>query len=159
MVVTTLQIYLTCPELIQLSRSKGQVMMSKYNSFYPFDIGYNGKRVFLFGHQGLAVYDIFGNVISEHEFSHVAEKSMVFGTFLITFSDQLMQSFYIVSHTEQLYCYTADESKAGEYKGTFITRGQCSEYFSAKLEDNDLCEIAYPFLLTISSPSALDLSL
>ena len=72
MIVTSEEIYLTCPELIQMSREKGKVEMSKYNSFYPFDIGYNGRRVFLFGHQGLAVYDIFGNVISEHEFSHIS---------------------------------------------------------------------------------------
>lgn len=66
MIVTAEEIYLTCPELIRMNRAKGKVEISKYNSFYPFDIAYNSKRVFLFGHQALAVYDIFGNVVSEH---------------------------------------------------------------------------------------------
>ena len=126
MIVTSETIFLTCPELIQMSRSKGQVLISKHNNFYPFDIAYNGKRIFLFGYQGLAIYDIFEKILSGHEFTHIAEKSIVIDTFLITFSDQTIHSFYIVSHTEQLYCYSADEAKVGEYKGTFTTRGRCN---------------------------------
>jgi hypothetical protein len=72
MIVTAEEIYLTCPELIRMNRAKEKVEMTKYSSFYPFDIAYNKKRVFLFGHQAFAVFDIFGNVVSEHQLSHIS---------------------------------------------------------------------------------------
>ena len=129
LLMTQFHLYLTCPELIQFSRGSGQPLKMQHNSFYPYAIELTGERLFLYGHQELAVYDFFGNVLEEHELNFLAEQSFVVEDFVVSFSDSSVCSSLIVPQREELYCYTSDSGRAGKYSGSYVTTGLCSEYF------------------------------
>ena len=52
---------------------------------------------------------------------------------------------------EELYCYTSDASRAGKYKGSYITSGLCSEYFESPQQGREICEVRYPFVLEVQN--------
>ena len=62
MVVSPSSIYLTCPELVKLNKQSGAAEKVSRNSFFAYEIKLSGRRLFLYGHQEIAVYDIMGNI-------------------------------------------------------------------------------------------------
>lgn len=149
LLMTQFHLYLTCPELIQFSRESGQPLRMQHNSFNPSAAELAGERIFLYGHQELAVYDLFGNVLEEHGLQALAEQSFVVEDFVVSFSDSSACSSLIIPQREELYCYTSDASRAGRYSGSYVTSGLCSEYFESPQGSGEVCEVRHPFLLEI----------
>lgn len=66
MVVAAHYIYMTCPELIQINRKTFKIENVIHNSFSPYAINHTEQRLYLFGRQEFAVFDIFGKLVEEH---------------------------------------------------------------------------------------------
>ena len=126
-IVTAMNIYLTCPELLILNK-KGVPVDKKHNSFYPYQISLIGERIFIFGYQQLAIYDVFGTILQQHSLHTITFKSFLLDKYLVSFSDSTVSTSLIDPEREELYCYTAKEDDAGEYTGKYVTSGLCSQY-------------------------------
>jgi hypothetical protein len=62
MLVSASSIYLTCPELVKLNKQSGVAEKVSRNNFYAYEMELSDRRLFLYGHQEIAVYDIMGNI-------------------------------------------------------------------------------------------------
>lgn len=136
MVVTTFSIFLTCPELVELNRQAGGVQRVIHNSFYVYEMRLAGERIFLYGHQETAVYDIYGNILQEHSLGEIAEESFLLEDYIVSFFDWGVTSSFVIPQQEKLHCYTDLVERAGTYTGKYSTMGLCKELFYEPQNNN-----------------------
>lgn len=118
LVLLSLSIFVTCPELVQIDRQSKQIMRVVHNTFYPYFMEHVNLRLYLYGRQSFAVYDLFGKAIDEYKLSLHAEYSLVIGSYIVTFSNFGVASEEILAQPEELYCFSKNADQIGNYVGT-----------------------------------------
>jgi hypothetical protein len=121
LVVLPLSLYVTCPELIEIDRANQQVVRIIHNSFYPYKMEFAKERLYLYGRQQFAVYDLFGKVIDEYAMSRHSELSLVVDKYLITFGRFEVATELIKPQQQALNCFFRDSEKEGTYSGVMQT--------------------------------------
>jgi hypothetical protein len=112
-----------------------------HNSFAPYTVHATPERIYFFGRQEFAVFDILGSLVEEHTLGVHAEKSIVVGNYIITFTNAKVISHSIVSHSDTLYCNTNDIAFKGYYEGLYRSYGICSEYINSVVNLTEICFI------------------
>ena len=79
-----------------------------HNSFYPYDMEFKNQRLYLYGRNYFAVYDLFGKIIDEYDLSTQAEKSIVIDSYLVTLSNFGVVLEEILPRKQELYCFCDD---------------------------------------------------